>query len=347
MRFPIPFGYECKVVTSGGNEVVRRYRETVEIDVPEFEPGALPAVLSWRGHHQGGVARVDALYHDGGLYEVVTFRRYAGEGGWENVPVRLEDALSAVSDAMAKKPFEHGVLHARDVFVSDEVRKVFSEDAPYPHKGPPKPATVVRDRFGNDGRERALERVRDRGEGFVSVGGVLHRRVPEPVLVAAPEGLGLQSEPESGKGLRVFRLDDVELALERARIIAKDRKAEVRRPDFQLHRPDLLGREVEGAALHGAARGLLGIAHRGLATASLATMEAYCDLKEALTPYAATYAERREPDPAELVRLGRILVDRVRVDFPEHQVVAEEAAHGFDRAEARLVPADVAGPAPR
>jgi hypothetical protein len=345
MRFPVPFGYECTVVTSGGNHVDRRYREIVEIEVSEFEPGELPVVLSWRGHRgeAGEGGRVDALHHAGGLYEAVTARRFV-DGAWARFPVRAGDALAAVADAMAKKPFEHGDLHIRDIFLSEDVRKVFGEDQPYLHKGPPKPATIAR-RYGNDKRDGALERVLNWGDRFVSVGGVLHRRVPEPVLIAAPEGLSLQPEPEAGKGVRVFRLDDAELALERARIVAKDRKAEIRPPDFVLRRPDLLGREVEDAALHGTVRGLLGFVHIRLATASLATMESYCDLREAFTPHFESYAERREPDPAELVRLGRVLVDRVREDHPDERVVAEEAVHGLDRAEARLVPA--AGPAPR
>jgi len=331
MRFPVPFGYEADVLTASNRRVTRRYRELAEVEIPDFEAGALPSVVTWAGQHAYEGRRVDALHHGGHLYEVVTVRTWTGNA-YEDRPVAAAEAEAAVRAAFTRGPETPvaGTVGIREVFVQGGQRKVFRDQDPFSHKGPPKPATVLRDWDS----ERERDAARALADGFVVLGGILHRQIFEPVLVASDKGVYLAAEPGEAPRRRLFRLDDLDLALARARTLGAEAPVA---PAFVLHRPDLLGRDLEASALYDTLRALLDLARKHLPVLPLSAMEAYCDLNEARYPASQSWDRpASEPDPADLVRLGRVLREAL-LPHLEEPVALAEVQQGLDRAEDRLL----------
>jgi hypothetical protein len=334
MRFPVPFGYEADVLTASNKEVTRRYREVLHVEIPEFEAGGLPAVLTWQGNKARLDGHVDALSHGGGLFEVVT-RSHWQNGGNAEVPVRADEIEAVVgSSATGGEP---NAPSLRDVFLQPEIAKTGRQDDPYNHKGPPKPHTVLRSWDQERARETALSMARE----FVVVGGLLHRRIPEPVLVATDKGVLVAPDTNEQPGRRVFRLDELDAAIDRSRALGLPGPAA---PNFRLHRADLLVRDVEPAALFDAARSLLSAVRRKLPELPIPAMEAYCDLQEAYHPPRDYSKPATEVDPADLVRLGAELCE-VAKPFMDGDLTVRECALAFERIAARSAPS--AGPAAR
>lgn len=331
MRIPIPFGYDATVITSGGNEADRRYRETVLVDVPEFVSGELPAVLTWVGsRHRVDWAHVTALHHDGALYEPATFADYK-DGEEIDSPVTLEGIESAIERRMD----EWGHLARpgiKDVFVQEHVRRAFPEREPSMHHKPPKSAAVV-----ETDRPRRLSEAQAAARDFLVVGGAIYRRVPEPVLIASEKDVSVGSG--DGHPVRnLFRLDQLDEALERACLLGGLGRGAIKLPTFKLLRPDLLAADLEEAALRDTAEAALLASAQRMATLPVAGIEAHFDLAEALDPKRTSWDEPVPvADLAEVVRLGVALCDGLAASHPDCGEV-RACLHGFERAAGRFTP---------
>lgn len=330
MRIPVPFGYEASVLTSGGNRADRRYRETILVDIGEFAPGELPAVLTWRGHHpRADQAPVTALAHDGGLFEPISYK------SWENgEQVDRPVEAGAVAPAVEEATDEWG--HAaqpdvRAVFKQRFATRPFDQSDPYRHKGPPKPATVL-----DSGRDDALAQALGAARDFIAVGGNLYRRVAEPLLLAHAKGVWIVDEAGEHPRRDLFRLDESELARERACLLGNLAPAGAAMPDYTLHRPEMLTREMDPSALGDTVAALLRESASRLHVLPVAVMEAHYDLQEAAHPAQTDYSKPRpDPDPTEVVALARALCEALSA-LPDRPGGLAACLHGLERAEASL-----------
>ena len=308
MRVSVPFAYEATVYTARGDDVDRRYRETLDVEIPSVTSDDAPVFLTWDGArpleagYGEGYVPLEARSYGGGFYEPIRQKVYENADGWKVVSLSGDDAREVVAADGA-----HRNLSLRDFFDLDAV--LLSQEVKL--KGPPRKETVKWSK-----RDEAISKVADLGSKLLEVDGVLHRRISEPVLLAAPDFPmvrlvcldGMRHEDRAN----LFRMDRLDEAVAYSLEVAPfhDKVPNVAR--FTLHDPSVLRADLGRDALMASAYYLERHAANVIATLRREGVEAFCDLQDARKEGSARVA----PDPAEVRDKALRLVDELLVADP-------------------------------
>jgi hypothetical protein len=273
VKASLKFGYTMRVTTAGGDKVSRDYVENYEFEVPEFAgdqapvrvmvvPGGprhelgQPASVRYAEAVGGGDAFRPVVREVGGQAYMLMERDTYRNDGWVACPVRA-DALAETENMF------------RDL---GAVRK----GAEVKRKGPPRPSTVD---YGD--RDYALQAVKKVADSLLVVDGEVYSACPEPVYIAQAGRVVVSfRKPDYEDLADVFRLDELDKAVERASLLGDVAPADVMVPSVRVPDPAFLKADPDGEALLAEAGKIETRAAGLLPELPLDAMSAYCDLRE-------------------------------------------------------------------
>lgn len=166
-------------------------------------------------------------------------------------------------------------------------------------KGPPRPSTIE-----HTYKSDCQGDVRKDAAALAIIGGVLHRRIEEPVLIADEGKVHVLEDTSYAAAHNLFRLDELELAIERAAILGGIGREQVAVAPFALPDAGWLRRDQSLPAIASAARLVRERAEQVLAQLPVEIMMEYCDLRDALG--------RRERSDEEIRRATAALLSSLR-----------------------------------
>lgn len=322
MRVEIPFIYKAEVYTARHERVERTYRETLPVEIEELSGADAPVALAWRGRRSAAlddhVVPAELRSHGGRLYEPLRHAVW-GDGRAERMGIDGADRL--VKTLAGEGVGRYGLSLALGTYFDQPCIKDSGE---VKLKGPPKASSVIESK-----RDEAIKRVREDAARLILVDGGVHRRTPEPVLMASPSHPGkvlIIDDFEFKDTRHMFRLDQAREAAERAAFLGGKAVAEVELPAFALLRPQDLRRDLARDTAFSTLNSLDATVARQLHHMPIPAIEAFYDLREEMGNGYTTEGR----DLPRLHALGLALCDVVANEFEGG--LAMVRAHRYDLA---------------
>lgn len=316
----IPFVFKATVRTGSGGRDEKRYRDSIEFPLRSIPIDQTKVVLRHRGllthgYVQGEKPMLDIVLHDGNIYEpVLTSSWRDGTHVLEKIvrgkfhaDPKHEDELIK-SHILGQIRLEHGCLQQEEV-----------KETRYP-----RPERVV-----ESNRERVTATMQALADDFVLIDDVLHRRVPEPVLLASHRGVTLArsiNALEFNERYHAYRLDEFSEAKAFADVLAQEdkRSGDPVNAEFELLDGSWLQHQVDEEMILGAVTKFRDAVALYVPILPIPAMVAFCHLRDAIRP--------RRYDP-EFVMDYQAVLDRTE----ELMEVVEGLGHRLPVAVTRAV----------